>query len=115
MESGSQEVRDIVNKKLCTDEIITAAKIAEAEGLQSLKMYSMVGIPGEDIIGRESSIQATLEMLKSVKSAAPSLKISLGISTFVPKVTQTTVNSQFSFSNTHTHIYIYIYINSSIE
>lgn len=93
MESGSQKIRDIVNKKLCTDEIITAAKIAEAEGLQSLKMYSMVGIPGEDIIGHESSIEATLEMLKSVRSAAPSLKIALGISTFVPKVIQTTATT----------------------
>ncbi len=81
VESGSEKVRKIVNKKLDNDEIIQAAINAKAGGLSSLKLYGMVGIPGEEA----EDLDATIKMMQDVKKAAPGLRLTLGCSTFVPK------------------------------
>lgn len=81
VESGSEQLRNIVNKKLTTEEIIQAAINAKAGGLSSLKLYGMVGIPGEDM----SDVEQTVAMMKRIKKAVPGLRLTLGCSTFVPK------------------------------
>ncbi len=81
VESGSENVRQIVNKKLKNEEIIQAAVNAKAGGLNNLKLYGMVGIPGEEM----SDLDATVAMMQSLKKAAPGLRLTLGCSTFVPK------------------------------
>lgn len=81
VETGSENLRQIINKKLYNDQIIQAAINAKAGGLSSLKLYGMVGIPGE----AAEDLDATVTMLKDVKKAAPGLRITLGCSTFVPK------------------------------
>ncbi|MFM5888156.1 MAG: B12-binding domain-containing radical SAM protein [Dolichospermum sp.] len=81
VESGSEKVRKIVNKKLYNQEIIQAAINTKAGGLSSLKLYGMVGIPGE----AAEDVDATVKMMEDVKKAAPGLRLTLGCSTFVPK------------------------------
>eukprot|EP00898_Chlorokybus_atmophyticus_P001297 jgi/Chlat1/2168/Chrsp17S02848 len=78
VESGSERVRRIVNKKLAQDEIMTAAINAEAGGLEALKLYGMVGVPGEEM----EDVEQTVEMMKAIKAAAPKLRLTLGCSTF---------------------------------
>jgi radical SAM superfamily enzyme YgiQ (UPF0313 family) len=81
VESGSERVRKIVNKKLETAEIVQAAINAKAGGLKGLKLYGMAGVPGEEL----EDIDKTVTMLKSLKKAAPGLRLTFGCSTFVPK------------------------------
>jgi radical SAM superfamily enzyme YgiQ (UPF0313 family) len=81
VESGSERVRQIVNKKLTTAEITQAAINAKAGGLKGLKLYGMAGIPGEE----SEDVEATVAMLVSLKKAAPGLRLTFGCSTFVPK------------------------------
>ncbi|ALF51953.1 Fe-S oxidoreductase [Nostoc piscinale CENA21] len=81
VESGSDKLRQIINKKLQNDEIIQAAINAKAGGLSGLKLYGMVGIPGEEA----EDLDATVAMMRSMKKAAPGLRLSFGCSTFVPK------------------------------
>ncbi|MBD2578026.1 radical SAM protein [Oscillatoria sp. FACHB-1406] len=81
VESGSEKLRRIVNKKLSNEEIIEAAKNAIAGGLKAMKLYGMVGIPGEE----QSDLEATVAMLQAVKKVAPGLRLTFGCSTFVPK------------------------------
>lgn len=81
VESGADNLRQIINKKLDNEEIIQAAINAKAGGLSSLKLYGMVGIPGEE----SADLDATVAMMKAVKKAAPGLRLTLGCSTFVPK------------------------------
>ena len=81
VESGSEKVRKFVNKKLDNHEIIQAAINAKVGGLSSLKLYGMVGIPGE----AAEDVDATIKMMENVKKAAPGLRLTLGCSTFVPK------------------------------
>jgi radical SAM superfamily enzyme YgiQ (UPF0313 family) len=81
VESGSERVRRIVNKKLETADIFQAASNAKAGGLKALKLYGMAGIPGEEM----SDIDETVAMLRSLKKATPGLRLTFGCSTFVPK------------------------------
>jgi radical SAM superfamily enzyme YgiQ (UPF0313 family) len=81
VESGSDRLRQIVNKKLTNDEIIQAAINTKAGGLSALKLYGMVGIPGEEW----EDLEQTVAMMRDLKKAAPGLRLTLGCSTFVPK------------------------------
>src|SRR3712207_3436823 len=81
VESGSERLRQIINKKLTNEEIIQAAVNAKAGGLKSIKLYGMVGVPG----GEMSDVEQTVAMMKDIKKAAPGLRLTFGCSTFVPK------------------------------
>jgi radical SAM superfamily enzyme YgiQ (UPF0313 family) len=81
VESGSAKLRKIINKKLEQDDIIQAAINAKTGGLSALKLYGMVGIPGEE----SEDLDATVAMMRSIKKAAPGLRLTFGCSSFVPK------------------------------
>jgi radical SAM superfamily enzyme YgiQ (UPF0313 family) len=81
VESGSDRLRRMINKKLENDEIVQAAINAKAGGLSSLKLYGMAGVPGE----LPEDLEATVSMLRGLKKAAPGLRLTFGCSTFVPK------------------------------
>ncbi len=81
VESGSEKLRRVINKKLTNDEIMQAAINTKMGGLKSLKLYGMVGIPAEEA----EDIEQTLEMMLALKKAASGLRLTVGCSTFVPK------------------------------
>lgn len=81
VESGSERLRQIINKKLLNDEIAQAAVNAKAGGLSNIKLYGMVGIPGEET----EDLEQTVAMMRTLKKSAPGLRLTLGCSTFVPK------------------------------
>lgn len=81
VESGSERLRQIINKKLNNDEIVQAAITARAGGLRGLKLYGMVGVPGEE----PDDLEQTVAMMLALKQAASGLRLTLGCSTFVPK------------------------------
>lgn len=81
VESGSDRLRQVINKKLENEEIVQAAVNAKAGGLSAMKLYGMVGVPGE----QPEDLEATVAMMRSLKQAAPGLRLTLGCSTFVPK------------------------------
>ncbi len=81
IESGSERLRQVINKKLHNAEIFAAAQTAKAGGLQGLKFYGMVGLPQEE----EEDVAATAQLLKTLKKETPGLRLTLGCSTFVPK------------------------------
>jgi radical SAM superfamily enzyme YgiQ (UPF0313 family) len=81
VESGSARMRRVVNKKLTGEQIVAAARAAQDGGLQALKLYGMVGVPGET----DADVDATVAMLAALRAAAPKLRLTYGCSTFVPK------------------------------
>ena len=81
IESGSQRLRDIINKKLPEEYIFSAARYAAAAGMKQLKFYGMVGLPHET----DEDIDATIDLLLRLKKENPRLKIIWGCSIFTPK------------------------------
>ncbi|NQY81361.1 MAG: radical SAM protein [Candidatus Caenarcaniphilales bacterium] len=81
IESGSERMRHLINKKLPEEDIFNAAKAASESGIKAMKLYGMVGMPYET----EDDIDATVDLLKRLKKANPKLKITWGCSIFTPK------------------------------
>ena len=81
IESGSERMRQVVNKKLSTEEIHAAASHAKQGGLRGLKLYGMVGLPTET----DDDVDATADLLLTLKKNTAGLRFTLGVSTFVPK------------------------------
>ncbi len=81
IESGSQRLRELINKKLPEEDIFNAAKFALAGGIKSLKLYGMVGLPHE----KDEDIDQTIELLTKLKQENKALKIIWGCSVFTPK------------------------------
>ena len=75
VESGSERLRKIINKKLSNDEIIQAAVNAKAGGLKGIKFYGMVGLPGEEL----EDLDATVEMMFALKKSCYWFKVKFGL------------------------------------
>ncbi|WP_396033034.1 B12-binding domain-containing radical SAM protein [Candidatus Cyanaurora vandensis] len=81
VETGSERLRQVINKKLTNPEIETCAGIVAEGGLKGLKLYGMVGLPSEET----ADLAATLDLLTRLRQAQRGLRLSFGCSTFVPK------------------------------
>ena len=85
-EAGTQRMRDIVNKGLTNEELLRGVKTAYQQGWDKVKLYFMIGLPGEtdaDILG----IAETVNWLQQECSAKgrKKLQVTLTISNFTPK------------------------------
>ncbi|HEY9691132.1 MAG TPA: TIGR03960 family B12-binding radical SAM protein [Oculatellaceae cyanobacterium] len=85
-EAGTQRMRDIINKGLTNEELLRGVKTAFEQGWEKIKLYFMIGLPGEtdvDVVG----IAETVRWLKQ-ECRAPGkrfLNFNLTISNFTPK------------------------------
>lgn len=81
IESGSEKLRNIINKKLPEEYIFSACRFALEAGMKQVKLYGMVGLPHET----EEDIDATIDLLLRLKAENKTLKIIWGCSIFTPK------------------------------
>ena len=85
-EAGTQRMRDVINKGLTNEELLRGIKTAVEQGWDKVKLYFMIGLPGEtdvDVIG----IAETLRWLRRecrLPKRKP-LDFTLTISNFTPK------------------------------
>lgn len=80
-EAATEALRLSLAKPLTTDALLSAAGAVAAAGFPSLKLYFMVGLPGEE----DSDVTAIEELLATIRSVAPALEITASIAPFVPK------------------------------
>ncbi|WP_413175190.1 TIGR03960 family B12-binding radical SAM protein [Anabaena azotica] len=85
-EAGTQRMRDIVNKGLTNEELLRGVKTAWEQGWDKIKLYFMIGLPGEtdaDVVG----IAETVSWLQQECRARGRklLSFNLTISNFTPK------------------------------
>ena len=89
-EAGTQRLRDVINKNLTEEEILTTCKTAFEGGYTSVKLYFMLGLPtetDEDLIGIANLGQKIVDTYYSLpnKPKGKSVNVSISVSTFVPK------------------------------
>jgi radical SAM family uncharacterized protein/radical SAM-linked protein len=85
-EAGTQRLRDIINKGLTNEELLRGVKTAWDQGWDKIKLYFMIGLPGEtdaDLLG----IAETVRWLQRECGARGRKRIqfTLTISNFTPK------------------------------
>jgi radical SAM family uncharacterized protein/radical SAM-linked protein len=82
-EAGSERLRRIINKGVCDDDLLDAAQSAFDLGWRVLKLYFMMGLPGETEADRDAIIDLSLRVWEKAKRTKAAVNIA--ISTFVPK------------------------------
>lgn len=85
-EAGTQRMRDIINKGLTNEELLRGVKTAWEQGWDKIKLYFMIGLPGEtdaDVLG----IAETISWLKQEcwAKGRKAINFTLTISNFTPK------------------------------
>lgn len=79
-EAGSQRMRDIINKNITEDDIIKTLLYAKQLGWQSVKLYFMIGLPGETM----EDVQEIANLVKKIRRQTK-LTLHVSISNFVPQ------------------------------
>ncbi|MEH2309046.1 TIGR03960 family B12-binding radical SAM protein [Nostoc sp.] len=85
-EAGTQRMRDIVNKGLTNEELLRGVKTAWEQGWDKIKLYFMIGLPGEtdvDVLGIAETVSWLQQECRG-KGRKP-LNFNLTISNFTPK------------------------------
>ncbi|MDZ8054330.1 MAG: TIGR03960 family B12-binding radical SAM protein [Aulosira sp. ZfuVER01] len=85
-EAGTQRMRDIVNKGLTNEELLRGVKTAWEQGWDKIKLYFMIGLPGEtdaDVVGIAETV-SWLQRECRGQDRRP-LNFNLTMSNFTPK------------------------------
>ncbi|HEY6878517.1 MAG TPA: radical SAM protein [Polyangiales bacterium] len=77
-DGASQRLRDTINRKTREKNLINAAQLARDHGMKRLKLYMMVGLPGE----LDEDIDELIQFGTDISKLIP---LSLGIAPFVSK------------------------------
>lgn len=79
-ETGSANLRRSIGKGLDDDSIYSAIQIAEEAGYRSIKLYFVIGLPGEE----ESDIEDTGRMIARITKGSK-MRVTASINPFIPK------------------------------
>lgn len=89
-EAGTQRLRDVINKNVTEDEILSTCRTAFAGGYTQVKLYFMLGLPtetDEDLAGIAELGQKIVNEYYNMPNRPKGKAVNVGISvsTFVPK------------------------------
>lgn len=85
-EAGTQRLRNIINKNVNDEQLFRAVEAAFKSGWLSLKLYFMLGLPGET----EADLDGILELLQKVKAIGDEhsrrpVEVRASLASFIPK------------------------------
>jgi radical SAM family uncharacterized protein len=88
-EAGSQRLRNVINKTITEEEILTAVAEAVKLGWNHIKFYFMIGLPTEtqeDIDAIVSVLRRAMQKARALqKKGNRTFSLTAGVSNFVPK------------------------------
>jgi radical SAM family uncharacterized protein len=88
-EAGTQRLRDVINKNLTEDEILTSCSIAFGGGWNNVKLYFMLGLPtetDEDVLGIAELVHKVILCWKEhASNKKRGLRVHVATAFFVPK------------------------------
>ena len=85
-EAGSQRLRDIINKGVSEEDLLRTAEAAFTNGWNRIKLYFMLGLPGEqdeDMLEMARLIRELSDLGRRIRHRPVDINVS--VSTFVPK------------------------------
>ena len=88
-EAGSQRLRDVINKNVTEEEILTTCATAFAGGWNNVKLYFMLGLPtetDEDVLGIAELVYKVIKTWKAhASNKKRGLRVHVSTAFFVPK------------------------------
>jgi len=104
-EAGNDSLRKKINKPLTNIDILNMASEVYKAGWNLIKLYFMIGLPGEEEQDRKDIIGLAQEVAGLAKGRGRKTILNVSISTFVPKAhTPFMWASQISFEESWRHI-----------
>ncbi|MEL6928005.1 MAG: TIGR03960 family B12-binding radical SAM protein [Cyanobacteria bacterium J06600_6] len=85
-EAGTQRMRDVINKGLTNEELLRGIQTAVARGWNKVKLYFMIGLPGEsdvDVVGIVETVKWLRRECSQISNKR--LNFNITISNFTPK------------------------------
>lgn len=87
-EAGSQRLRDVINKQVTAQDIEQALHEAFAGGCTTVKLYFMIGLPGETEADLQGIIDIAVEARRigrQVAQNAGRVQVNVSVASFIPK------------------------------
>jgi len=88
-EAGSQRLRDAINKQIDTEQILRAVETLAEGGIPNLKLYLLIGLPGETVADLDETLQLVEQVrqiwLEAGRARGRLGQIHLSVNPFVPK------------------------------
>jgi radical SAM superfamily enzyme YgiQ (UPF0313 family) len=79
-EAGMERLRKVINKRISEEDILETSRAILENGI-NLRLYFMVGLPTET----DEDVEGIIELVKRIRKDSIKGKITLTVSTFVPK------------------------------
>ncbi len=88
-EAGSQRMRDVINKGLSEDQILSAVRLLDDGGIKHLKLYFLIGLPFEQMADIEA-IVALVQTIAAIRRSSGVLRghighLTVSVNPFIPK------------------------------
>ncbi len=85
-EAATERLRTVINKPIPTEQVLEVAREVLERGWRTLKLYFMIGLPGETL----EDVQAIAQLARAVrdlgrKSHGRRAQVNVSVNTFVPK------------------------------
>lgn len=87
-EAGSQRMRDIINKNLTEEQILSTVSEVFGSGCTKMKLYFMIGLPfetDEDVLGISALINKIIDKYFACRQSKALIDLSVSVACFVPK------------------------------
>jgi len=84
-EAGSERLRRVINKGISEEDLLETAFNVYRAGWRSIKLYFMIGLPGETAEDVEQIAILSRRVKDQAKQAGTSGEVGVSVSTFVPK------------------------------
>lgn len=88
-EAGSQRLRDVINKNVTEEDVLTSCRTAFEGGWNSVKLYFMIGLPtetDEDVLAIADLAYKVLgEFKRHASNKSRGVRVTVSVACFVPK------------------------------
>ena len=84
-EAGSERMRAAINKGITEEHVERAIAIAAEAGMRHIKLYYMIGLPGEEDADIEATVQMILRMRAKMDALGSRGELIISVNGFVPK------------------------------
>jgi radical SAM superfamily enzyme YgiQ (UPF0313 family) len=81
IEAGSERLRSRIGKSVGKEDLLRGARLAGAAGLRRLRIYAMLGLPGEE----EADVRELSELVQEARGELGSGLVTVSVAAFVPK------------------------------
>lgn len=84
-EAGSKRMRESINKGITEEHVYNAMELSAAAGMKNIKLYYMIGLPGEEDVDIEEMVAMIKRIRTKMDEAGNKGELVISVNGFVPK------------------------------